>query len=54
MKRRTNAASDGPMQMSRSLLSRPLRRERAGDRRELPIEWLAADPVFRRRATSRA
>ena len=54
MKRRTNTASDGPTQISRSLQRRPLRRGRAGDRRELPIDWLAADPVFQRLAAARA
>ena len=54
MKRRANTASEGPTQIPSSLLRRPLRRERAGDRRELPIDWLAADPVFKRLAAARA
>ena len=55
MMRRTNTPSDGPRQeSSRPFLSRPVRRERADDRPEPAIDWLAADPVFQGRVTARA
>ena len=55
MKRRTNVAPAGPGgESSRGLPGRPLRHERADDRREPAIDWLAADPVFQGRVTARA
>lgn len=55
MKRRTSAPADGPArEISRPFLSRPVRRERADDRPERAIDWLAADPVFQGRVAARA
>jgi hypothetical protein len=55
MKRRTNAPSDEASRATvRPVLSRPVRRERAGDYREPAIDWLAADPVFQALFAARA